>query len=137
VLLFHREPWGDRLVHALSLGMWGTVLGGAWRTLHWLLRRRYDATSWDQLGLLPQCAFGLVLVGLPCVVISEVCHLPIPSRWWLWGAPLLGALATPLVLALVAGVGEGLSHRQVSPGLTLPPARVITASRQQPLPFGL
>jgi type IV secretory pathway TraG/TraD family ATPase VirD4 len=137
VLLFHREPWGDRLVHALSIGMWGTVLGGAFRTLRWLLRRRYDTASWEAVGLLPQCAFGLVLVGLPCIVISEVRHLPLPSRWWLWGAPLLGTLATPLVFGLLTGLAEGRAHSQVSPGLILPSARVITAARQQPLPFGL
>jgi hypothetical protein len=72
VFLFYRDPWGERLVHAVSIGMWSTVLGGAWRTLRWLLRRRYDAASWEQIGLLPQCAFGLVLVMLPWIVISEL-----------------------------------------------------------------
>jgi type IV secretory pathway TraG/TraD family ATPase VirD4 len=117
--------------------MWSTVLGGAWRTLRWLLRRRYDAASWEQIGLLSQCAFGLVLVMLPWIVISEIWHLQVPSQWWLWSAPLLSAVATPLVLALVAGVGEGRARSQVAPGLTLPSARVITAARQQSLPFGL
>ena len=45
VLLSLREPWIERLGHALSLGMWGVVLGGAWRTLRWLLRRRSHAAS--------------------------------------------------------------------------------------------
>jgi type IV secretory pathway TraG/TraD family ATPase VirD4 len=61
----------------------------------------------------------------------------VPSQWWLWSAPLLSAVATPLVLALVAGVGEGRARSQAAPGLTLLSARVITAARQQPLPFGL
>jgi hypothetical protein len=34
-------------------------------------------------------------------------------------------------------LAAGRAHRQGSPGLLLPSARVITAARQQPLPFGL
>src|SRR5712691_11449486 len=136
-LLFPREPWIERLGYALGLGMGSVVLGGAWRTLRWLLRRRYDAASWKAVGLWPQCAFGLVLVGLPCLGISELRHLPLFSRWWLWGAPLVGGLATPLVLGLLARLAEGRAAGQARPRLTLPPARVITAARQQPLPFGL
>jgi len=74
VLLSLREPWIGRFGHALSLGMWSVVLGGAWRTRRWLLRWRYDAASWQAVGLWPQCACGLVLVWLPCLVLSEVCH---------------------------------------------------------------
>jgi hypothetical protein len=91
--------------------------------------QKTDAASWEQGGLMPQCAFGLVLVGLPGVMLSELGHLPLLSRWWLWRAPLLGAVATPLVLALVAGVGEGRARCQISPGLALPPAHAITAAR--------
>ncbi len=77
VLLFPREPWIERLGHALSLGMGSVVLGGAWRTLRWLLRRRYDAASWKAVGLWPQCAFG------PSVPLAPVC---------LWPRPRLAAL---------------------------------------------
>src|SRR5713101_3727773 len=136
-LLFPREPWIERLGHALGLGMWSVVLGGAWRTLRWLLCRRYDAASWKAVGLWPQCAFGLVLVWLPCVLLSEVRHLPLFARGWLVGAPVLGGLATPLVLGLLTRVANGRAAGQARPRLTLPPARVITAARQQPLPFGL
>ena len=66
VLLSLREPWIERLGHALSLGMWSVVLGGAWRTLRWLLRRRSHAASLEAVGLGSQLVFGLVLVGLPC-----------------------------------------------------------------------
>ncbi len=137
MLLSLREPWIERFGHALSLGMWSTVLGGAFRTLCWLLRRRYDAASWKAVGLWPQCAFGLVLVWLPCVLLSEVRHLPLFARGWLVGAPVLGGLATPLVLGLLTRVANGRAAGQARPHLTLPPARVITAARQQPLPFGL
>ncbi len=87
--------------------------------------------------LWPQCAFGLVLVWLPCVLLSEVRHLPLFARGWLVGAPVLGGLATPLVLGLLTRVANGRAAGQARPHLTLPPARVITAARQQPLPFGL
>jgi hypothetical protein len=58
-LLSLREPWIERL-------------GGAWRTLRWLLRRRSHAVSVADGGLGSQFAFGLVLGGLPCVMLSEV-----------------------------------------------------------------
>ena len=121
VLLFYREAWGERLGHALSLGLWGVVLGGVWRTLRWLLRRRSHAASVADVGLGSQFAFGLVLVGLPCVLLSEVRQLPLFSRWWLVGAPVLGGLATPLVLGLLARVVEGRAAGQARPRLTLPP----------------
>lgn len=59
------------------------------------------------VGLGFQFAFGSVLVGLPCVLLSEVRQLPLFSRWWLVGAPVLGGLATPLVRGLLACVAEG------------------------------
>jgi hypothetical protein len=59
-LLALREPWIERLGHALSLGMWGAVLG-----------------------------------GLSCVMLSEVRHLPLFSRWWSWAHPYLGGWPHP------------------------------------------
>ena len=106
-LLFPREPWIERLGHALGLGMGSVVLGGAWRTL----RRRSHAPSLADVGLGSQFAFGLALVGLPCVLLSEVRQLPLFSRWWLVGAPMLRGLATPLVLGLLTRVAEGRAER--------------------------
>src|SRR5215471_17433527 len=47
----------------------------AGRTLRWLLRRRSYAASVADVGLGFQFAFSLVLVGLPCAMLSEVRQL--------------------------------------------------------------
>src|SRR5262249_49751029 len=79
-LLSLRALWIERRGHALSLGTGSGVLGGAWRTLRWLLRRRSHAASVADVGLGSQFAFGLGLVGLPCVTVSEVRQLPLLSQ---------------------------------------------------------
>jgi len=73
VLLFPREPWIERLGHALSLGMWSTVLGGVFRTLCWLLRRRYDTASWKAVA-------NLAKTSLPAVGTEDDRMGPGPRR---------------------------------------------------------
>jgi len=47
----------------------------------WLPRRFSHAASVADVGLGFQCACSLVLVGLPCAMLSEVRQLLLECRW--------------------------------------------------------